>query len=151
MATDRREQIAARLLALAAGLVGASRAFRNTTSVSAGSPAIIIWDGDENVVIDANGRYSQLVEMTPEFRLLVEEGAAGVGAALNTLRLQAIAAVLGDATLLGIIGGSATPSAGTGGIAYAGLSYALDQGRKVEGELMLHFAIRYPLLFKELS
>lgn len=148
-ATDHRELIAARLLAIAAGLVGATRAARNVPTITAKtSPAIVIWDGDEDAQTDHGEGMAQAIELRPEIRILLEAPATSIGTTLNGLRLQLIAAIVGDATLLAACGGSGR---GRARIVYQGCSHAIEAGRKVEGEISLNFSFRYTLLTSDLS
>lgn len=153
MSTDRRELIAARLLTLAAGIVGATRAVRNATNVSGkSSPAIVVWDGDEAPVTTRGGTDPQTIELMPEIRILAEDAAADIGATLNGLRRQMIYAVQADTTLAGYAGAGAGPGrGGKGMVSYQGCQHALEAGRKIEGELSLTFVIRYELIHDELA
>lgn len=143
MSTDRREQICARLLAIAGTIAGVAKTARNQTDVSARlGPWIVLWDGDEDNADDS--RFGPpIVDMTPAIRILVEAGAETVGTTLNTIRLAAIKAITTDAQLASIV-------TSNGSIYYAGCSTGVEKGAKVEGELWLNFAIRYPLLSDEL-
>jgi hypothetical protein len=149
MSRDRREEIAARLLLIAQGLVGPDRAFRNETSVTAKTaPALVVWDGDETTPTEAGEADPQPVELRPEIRILYEASAASIGTAINALRLQVLRAVLSDADLLAACSASAR---GRRRIIYVGCGPGLEAGRRVEGELSLNFLFRYRLVADELA
>jgi hypothetical protein len=141
---DRRERILVRLLAIAIGITGVTRAVRSRTNISPGLGAtIVIWNGDEEVVLQKPGRGPKIVEMTPVFRVMVEAGADDVGTIQNRLRRRLLRAILDDAALQALVGTN-------GEIRYDGLQNSLERGLMVEGEDWLSFVFRYPLLFNEL-
>lgn len=148
---DRREQILARLVAIGEALAGIRAAQRNRESVTGrAGPMIVIQDGDEAVSLaaapDARGTIKlapALVEMTPEFLILVEANSGDVGTRVNGFRAAAIYAVLNDDALLSITGSN-------GEIRYEGCTTSNRRGEKIEGGLALNFAFRYPLKPEEL-
>jgi hypothetical protein len=141
---DRREEILVRLLAISLGITGVTRAVRNRTNISPGLGAtIVIWNGDEEVVLQKPGRGPKIVEMTPVLRVMVEAGADDVGTLLNRLRRRMLRAILDDEELRALTGTN-------GEIRYDGLANSLERGLMVEGEDWLTFVFRYPLLFNEL-
>lgn len=137
---DRREQVIARLLAIAAGVPGIAVALRNVDTLSERQrPGIIIFDGDEAVDLPPPGRSGpHLVTMTPEIALALGDKAEAVGTSLNTYRAAFLKAVLTDATLRGIVGPN-------GRILYAGCASAFARGRTMEGEMGISLSIEYPL------
>jgi hypothetical protein len=151
---DRRELILQRLLALAEGVEGVVLAARNRLDLSDHQrPAIVILDSDE--VVDAGGsgqgrpaKASAIVSMTPEILILLQDdydrtGAAGVGAALNTMRVRVLRAVLADPALQALTGPN-------GAIRYEGCATGLSRGRNMEGEMGLSIAFEYPLIHSDL-
>lgn len=153
MTTDRRELVAARLLVIAKSIVGDTRAFRNVTNISGKTaPAIVIWDGDETASPSRGGKDPKTVEMSPEIRIICEDTASNIGAILNGLRIRMIYAIQNDAELVSCIGGGNPPGrGGIGAIVYQGCNHALEAGRKIEGELLLSFLVRYELVHAELG
>lgn len=99
-ATDKREQIVARLLELCQSLANHVR--RNDMNVSdAELPAMIVFDADEGLdPIEEDrrreGTAKRIVRMTPEVAILVQADAAQVGSELNRLRLALINAIADD-------------------------------------------------------
>lgn len=154
MSRDRREEICARLLEIAAGLVGPARAFRNQVTVTAKTePAIVIWDGDMSTPTDAaiDGA-SQPVEHRPEIRIHYEAAAASIGTVTNALLLQLIYLLPRDAALLDACSNAGGPSGrGRARIVFEGCGQGLDQGRKIEGELSVNFLFRFRLAADELA
>jgi hypothetical protein len=146
---DVREEILARLVAIAAEVPGVVLAGRNRVALSeTARPAIIVLDADEAAEEDeTRGRPAaspQLVVMTPELFVLAGRPAAEIGAELNAFRRRIIRRVLTDVTLLGLAGPN-------GFVRYAGSATALAAGRSLEGEMSLSFAIRYVLRPMELE
>lgn len=147
----RRELIAVRLVEIARELVGiaSDRVFRNQVDVSARSGnAIVIWDGDDAVIVAASGQrpaqpQPQMIASTPVVRILAEAGAAEVGTVLNLLAAALMKAVLQDAQMGKIVGRN-------GSMHFDGISQSLERGQKIEGELWVQFAFHYPLIISEL-
>lgn len=140
---DLREQILARLVAIAAEVPGVVNAGRNRVALSeTARPAIIVLDADEAAEEDERaGRPAaspQFVVMTPELFVLAGRPAAEIGAELNAFRRRIIRRVLTDVPLLWLAGPN-------GFVRYAGCATALAAGRSMEGEMSLSFAIRYVL------
>jgi hypothetical protein len=144
MSTDRREQICARLLAIADTIAGVKRTARMQEDVTAASgPWIVLWDGDESRATENRRDQNPTIEMNPAIRIVVEAAAKDVGTTLNGIRLAAIKAIVDDATLKAIVGTN-------GRVSYDGCTTGIEKGAKVEGELWLNFAFQYPLLHAEL-
>lgn len=146
MSRDRREEILARLVAIAGGIPGiaAGRVFRNQEDVTArAQPAIVIFDGDETTEAQAKGVSGRMVEMTPEVRVLVDAKAADVGSSLNGFRAALIKAVVEDAELQDAVGSS-------GVVRYDGCTTDTAKGERIEGGLGLNFVFKYPLIPSEL-
>lgn len=148
---DRREQICARLVEIAQGLV--AKVDRNAPEITGrrGEPAIVVWDGEENAVVPSDGRARpanapSIVEMTPELRVLLGGASEDVGTALNGWRIQVIKAVIADA----VSGGLAAIVGSNGSVRYDGLSSGLAAGEQTQAWHGVRFAIRYPLIPAEL-
>ncbi len=140
---DVREEILARLFAIAAEVPGVAMAGRNRVGLSeTARPAVVVLDADEAAEEDEPrgrpGHAPQLVVMTPELFVLAGAPAAEIGAELNGFRRRIVRRVLTDATLLSLAGPN-------GFVRYAGCATALAAGRSMEGEMSLSFAIRYVL------
>ena len=140
---DLREEILARLVAIAAEVPGIAMAGRNRIGLSeTARPAIVVLDADEAAEEEERasrpGHAPQLVVMTPELFVLAGKPAAEIGAELNAFRRRIVRRVLTDGPLLGLAGPN-------GFVRYAGCATALAAGRSMEGEMSLSFAIRYVL------
>lgn len=140
---DRREDILARLVAIAAAVPGVVTAGRNRVALSeTARPAIVVLDADEAAEEDEPrgrpGHAPQLVTMTPELFVLAGAPAAEIGPELNAFRRRIVRRVLTDPALLALAGPN-------GSVRYAGCATALAAGRSLEGEMSLAFAIRYVL------
>jgi hypothetical protein len=141
---DLREEILARLVAIAAEVPGVATAGRNRVGLSeTARPAVVVLDAyeaaeEEEERTSRPGHAPQLVVMTPELFVLAGKPAAEIGAELNAFRRRIVRRVLTDGPLLGL----ACPN---GFVRYAGCATALAAGRSMEGEMSLSFAIRYVL------
>lgn len=137
---DRREQVIARLVQIAAGVPGIAVALRNIDTLSERQrPGIIVFDGDEAVDLPPPGRAGpSMVSMTPEVVLALGDKAEAVGTSLNGYRAAFLKAVLTDATLRGIVGPN-------GRVLYQGCASAFARGRTMEGEMGISLSIEYPL------
>lgn len=139
---DVREQILTRLRAL--GKVrGVASVARNAMQISDGDalPAVILYDGDEEVRSDPAGRPSptiQLVTMTPWFQITLQGDNEQVGEDLNTLRLRLISAVTQDAALLAL-------TAENRGVRYTGGMTKFAAARTTQGDMAVRFSILYYL------
>lgn len=144
---DRREQVLARFLAIAAGTNLFTETARNKTDVTGKRrPACIVLDADEETLELPQGRPQgtpDIVLMSPEVYLLAEKRHEDLGAALNVLRAAIVKAVKTDATLAGILGTN-------GWVRYQGCSTDLGKGRQMQGEMVLSFGCRYILKHEEL-
>ena len=141
--TDLREEILARLVAIAAEVPGVATAGRNRIGLSESArPAMVVLDADEAAEEEERAsrpaHAPQLVVMTPELFVLAGKPAAEIGAELNAFRRRIVRRVLTDAALIGLAGPN-------GFVRYAGCATALAAGRSMEGEMSLAFAIRYVL------
>lgn len=140
--TDVREDIIARLAVVVGAVVGAGNVFRNVTSIDETHlPACAILEGDEEVDEGDIPRTRPsarpyIVTATPAVLLRVQEKAPGT--AFNELRAAIIAAVLTDATLVGL-------SVNGRGIRYAGMNTTEYAARQIVGAGALQFAIPYAL------
>ena len=147
MSYDRREFIIVALVDLSKGIEGVKSVSRNRVQVSAAQrPAVVVLDGDEegalgSFALGRPGAAPGIMRMRPEVCVLTSGNALGTD--LNTFRLKMINAVLENDDLAGIV-------TQTGGVQYQGCTTDLGQGRTMEGMMILHFEIHYPLLAAEL-
>lgn len=141
---DKREDILARLLQVAASVPGVAMAVRNQDEISERSrPAIVVFDADESADEAAErqdhpGRAPNLVVMTPEVLILLGASPESVGSALNALRAKLVKAVLTDPQLIALTGAN-------GRVRYAGCSTHLGHGRSMEGSMGVQFTFAYVL------
>ncbi|RWO90932.1 hypothetical protein [Mesorhizobium sp.] len=141
---DRREAILGRLLVLAAAVDASFEARRNESSLPDTQKYVVLFDGDEHSMGDVPGRRSdgepppQIIEMTPEVQFRLAGRAKDVGTALNLLRIQLIAAVLKDPTLLAL-------TVRRQSIRFAGSNTATERGRSMEGGIGVAFTFAYLL------
>ena len=148
---DKREQILARLLVLAAGLEGIVTAVRNEPLVDEMLfPVVQILDADEtsedrDPPMSGRGLAvgAQRVGMTPEIYITLGAAPEAVGTAINVLRGRLIKAVLEDAELRTLTGPN-------GGIRYEGCATGLSRGRTLEGEMGVSFTFTYLLKTSDL-
>lgn len=139
---DRREEILARLVALAEG-IGVDEVFRNVTefpSVGTGKRYISILEGDEDGndadPVGRGSRAPRKIVMTPPMVLHVSGPVQDIGAELNTLRSDFQDAVETDATLRDLTFNSE-------GVRYLGFDSDLALGREVMGRIALRYSIPY--------
>jgi len=140
---DPREQIMARLAALAGALAGIANLFRNEIVTDETMlPAICLMEGDEEADdADPAGRPQtapRRVTMQPQLVIAAGGEAAALGPALNAWRAALIKAVLTDATLAAL-------SHQGRGVRYDGMATDLGLGRTQEGQMALMFSITYML------
>ena len=138
---DKREEILARLLQVAASVPGVAMAVRNQDELSERSrPAIVVFDADESAdeAADHPGRAPNLVVMTPEVLILLGASPESVGSALNALRAKLVKAVLTDPQLIALTGAN-------GRVRYASCSTHLGHGRSMEGSMGVQFTFTYVL------
>ncbi|RWD05498.1 MAG: hypothetical protein EOS57_25655 [Mesorhizobium sp.] len=147
---DPREAILARLLIVAAGVDATFDARRNETTLPDTQKYVVLLDGAEHTVGTIPGRRSdaapppQMIEMTPEVQFRLAGKATDVGTDLNLLRINLIAAVMTDATLLAL-------TVKRQSIVYEGSQTATERGRSMEGGIGVAFAFTYLLKPGELS
>lgn len=145
--TDRREEIMQALLAACQSLDGVT-AYRNRNMLAEEQrPAIVVMDGDETseeLSASRQGLAPRHVRMQPLVQLLVSDQAADIGSTLNALRARVIAAVLEDQPL-------ASLTHNERGAAYLGLQMMIDNGRRIEGVLVLAFEVTYILRAADLA
>jgi hypothetical protein len=146
---DVREQILDRLRVL--GKVrGVSSVLRNEVVLSDGValPAVILYDGDEDVAPQPNsGRPAlthSVITMKPWFQITNQADAELIGESLNELRLRLIKAVLNDTTLVNL-------SAENRSVRYAGAATKFQQARAVQGDMAVQFQIGYYLRTADLA
>jgi hypothetical protein len=141
---DKREQILARLVAVAEGVPGVSTVTRNSDEISEHKrPAIAVFDADETTDEAAErqdhpGRAPNLVVMAPEVLILLGAPSTSVGTALNDLRAKLLKAVLTDAQLIDLAGPN-------GRVRYAGCSTHFGHGRSMEAAMGVQFSFTYVL------
>lgn len=139
---DKREAILQRLLVVAAGIDAGFEAKRNETRLSEKQKYVVLLDGEENAVASDPTRLTasspRRVEMTPEVQFRVGAEADDIGTVLNRLRIRLIAAVLTDATLLGLTVNSHS-------IRYEGSNMVAERGRSMEGGIGVAFTFTYAL------
>lgn len=141
---DVREDILARLEAIAGGIVGIATVVRNASSIDdLDLPAIVVMDADEQVMEGepATGKpnYAPVkVIMTPEILIKVSGRPEDVGGDLNDFRAALIKAVLEDTTLAAL-------ATNGGRVKYLGCSTQLGVGRAQVGEMAVAFGITYVL------
>lgn len=147
--TDRREEILARMLVVLDALETATGgAFRNRTEIADGMrPCVVLVDGDEEAEDrDSNrgGIAPRRVHMTPEVILLAGANADEIGTTLNAIRAEAIYALANDTELTAW-------TLDDNAVVYEGASTMVDNGRRVEGVLVLRFSLTYVLRPNELA
>jgi hypothetical protein len=141
---DKREQILARLVALAKALPGVSTVARNSDEISEHKrPAIAIFDADETADerAEQQGHPAQapnLIVMTPEMLILLGARPESVGSALNDLRAKLVKAVLTDQALIELAGPN-------GSLRYTGCTTHLGHGRSMEAAMGIQFSVAYVL------
>jgi hypothetical protein len=142
---DKREDILARLVEVAADVSGVVFAGRNVGNIDdEDRPAIVIMDADEAadesdpVNVPRGTSVKRRVGLTPEIYILLGDKPENIGTELNAFRAKLIKAVLTDATLQGIVGTN-------GAIRYEGCATALSRGRSMEGEMGVSFTFSYIL------
>jgi hypothetical protein len=139
--SGEREAILSRLETVLAAVPGIARFQRNSIDIPEGKvPCIVLLDGDEFADDRAFGRNRppsapNLVTMTPEVYVVLQDNPDEVGTELNTLRDAIISAIRTDATLLGLVHNR--------DIQYEGCQTALAAGRSMAGEMGLSFQLIY--------
>jgi len=138
---DVREDILARLVAVAGTVPNIRTVLRNHTDViDEQMPAALVLDGDEDVVAGNDGSRPSgrplLANMTPEIQIVEQSDA--IGSDLTTFRRELMKRVLSDATLNGLTGSN-------GSISYAGCETSFGWQQKQYGRLQLRFTFKYPL------
>ncbi len=142
--TDRRESILVRMQQIYASVGGVLTVARNLDEIAdIKRPAIIGFDGDEEAIENETGKSHSagaltLVQMIPQARILLGATPAAVGSDLNAIRLDLIKAVTMDSALIALVRRASR-------IRYHSTETALGHGRTMEGDMVLRFAITYPL------
>lgn len=139
---DRREQILSRMVEILAALPGIKKCYRNVLDIAeTDRPGWVVNDGDEvaeEMELPTRGRAVSpplIITMSPEAYLITAGPAATVGTDLNTMRIQAIKAILGDDSLKAL--------AKDGAITYGGMTTELAVGRSMLGAARLQFEVVY--------
>lgn len=140
---DTREAILQRLLAIAEGIDGIKKVYRNNMRPPESNlPAILVLDGDEagdeNDPRSRGARGPRRMIMTPQLLIVLPEKAADVGTALNGYRAKLINAVATDADL------TALTTNRIGAWLHSSQT-SLAWGRSMLGEMGVAFAIPYVL------
>jgi len=138
---DKREQILARLTAVAGGVAGISVAERNGMNLAETQrPAIVVMDGNEQAedTTSEKSRAPRRIVMSPLVYVIASGDTGAIGTELNSLRAALVKAVMTDATLISLVGPN-------GEITYEGCETGLARGRQIEGEMGVHFAFAYIL------
>lgn len=141
---DRREDILARLLVVAESVDLDFEGRRNEPGLPDTRKYVVIFDGAEQAFGDPPPRRSanepppQIMRMTPEVQFRLAKSSKDIGPALNKLRINLIAKVTTDATLLGF-------SLNGRSIHVAGAGAATERGRTIEGGIGVAFNIDYLL------
>lgn len=105
-------------------------------------PCIVLLSGNETRSDTAEGRGMQILmmAMTPSICIGVSSSPDGVGPAANAIRAKVLSAILGDATLVTLMGKEAK-----GRILYNGCDDKLSHGSLMASDLQLNFEIYYCL------
>lgn len=144
---DIREAILSRMLTILDG-TGGVRAYRNLAEIQESiRPCIVLIDGDEDAEQRDNnrgGRSPRRVTMLPEIYILLGSQSETVGSELNAIRAGIIHDLTHDSTLNDL-------TINSDGIAYEGAQSIIESGRRVEGAMVLRFAISYLLRPSELA
>jgi hypothetical protein len=148
---DRREGILARLGDLAAEILGGEvHVYRNRLDIAeTRRPAVVINDGDEAWEEPPNRTrppdQTYFVEMVPQTVFAVDGAstADNGGSLLNTMRREFIRGVLTDQAMRDLVSTN-------GQIRVESVETDLARGRKMEGEMLVSFVFRYPLMTNEL-
>jgi hypothetical protein len=140
---DTREQILAQLVTVCAAIEGVTACVRNRLDQNLARPAIIVLDGSEEVVDTppqpqrSPAQQIQRMAVTPSVTLLVRgSDGSGAGTILSLYRSRIVTTVLGDATLIGLVGAS-------GRISYDGATVAPPEAEGPEYRMELAFTFRY--------
>jgi hypothetical protein len=148
---DRREEILARLLALAQNVTGFKIAVRNKNEFSdLARPALVVLDGDEAAQEkDPQARPTnapRIIHMKPEVIILMSGTPDAIGTSVNGQRAKLIKAIEADAALLALVWDGAKRQS----IRYEGSGLAIASGRQIEADMTLHFVLTYVLRPDEL-
>jgi len=143
---DKREQILARILVTLGTVQVGVKAHRNRTDVPESQrPCFLLFDGDEEASPQDATRHAQFfrrVTLGPEIWILL--GATeGVGSQLNALRVKILNALLFDTTLKDLLLDDE--------IVYEGCHSALEEGRRIEGSMVVRIAFTYLLRPSDLA
>lgn len=122
---------------------GVASSARNLPTIADGAslPAVIVYDGTEEVREDPPGRPArtiQIVRMEVVVRITSQGDEDAIGTDINTLRLRLIDAITADTTIRALTLNGESPR-------YAGLATSWTQGRAVQGDMALRFSILYAL------
>jgi hypothetical protein len=143
--TDKREEVLARLVEIAAAVDGVTTVVRNGPAPDETKcPVIQILDADESaeesdpVGVARGSSARRRVGMTPEIYIILGDLPENVGPALNALRAKLVKAILTDAELGTILGTN-------GAIRYEGCATGLSRARQMEGSMGVSFTFLYIL------
>ncbi|MBR0687347.1 hypothetical protein JQ594_15555 [Bradyrhizobium manausense] len=156
---DRREAILAQLLAIATAAPGVRTAARNRDAPSdEESPAIIIYDGDEQVLessdvpgnIQKPATKPRIIPMSPTIEVMLGGKPEEVGTKINDLRVYLLKTIIQDETLASLVVSDVASPPMARGIHYLGCSMGSNLGRSLQANLVLNFAFTYVLNILEL-
>jgi hypothetical protein len=139
---DPREDILARLLAIAR-VEGVAYTARNDINISDWRyPAVSVMEGDEEAhETDPDRRpptAPRRVTMMPQLVIISQDNPEGLGSGLNELRARLIKAVLEDEELRDLTHDGV-------GIRYLGMESTLAAGRSLQGIMVCKFGLTYVL------
>lgn len=147
--SDAREAILARIYKILQGIKDFKTVARNLDELpESARPCAVLIDGDEVRSDTSEGRGRQVVvmNMTPVISIGVSSSPDEIGADVNALRAKVLPAILGDATLLQLIGKESR-----GRILYDGVNGRLSHGSLMASDIQLNFSIFYLLNPETLS
>lgn len=151
---DRREAILAQLLAIATEAPGIKTAARNRDAPSdEESPAIIIYDGDEQVSETSDAPFEirkpaikpRIVAMSPSIEVALGAAPSAAGTAINAMRAYLYKTIIQDETLASLVISDMGSPPMARGIHYLGCSMGSDLGRTLQANLVMNFAFTYVL------
>jgi hypothetical protein len=149
MGFDRREQILARLLVIAAAVKGIGAAYRNKPALNENDlNVVVIYDGDEqgDERDPANMRPTNAprrIIMQPSIEIVAGAAPETIGSTINVYRAALIKAICTDPTLIAIVNDHF-------GIRYLGCLTGSGLGSTMEANMVLNFEFAYRLAPDEL-
>jgi hypothetical protein len=156
-ATDVRELILERILAIVTGLPGIVMASRNRLELSGSNrPAAILHDGVEQessqdgLAPPPRGSLKQFMMLEPRIQILVGVSSDTIGSTISTFRAALLPAILNDVTLQQLCGG---PSGvrGQTTMMYLGSTLETVGGATTEATMEFNFRFQYVLNIADLA